>query len=364
MTFRISRWQMTLLAFLVSTCVTPFVYDSLIIVAMRRHAWMALVPGLAVGLVGTGIALALMARFPGASVTEYAPRVLGTAAGRVYLFLFGLVLFAGAPANLRVLTRITRFTELPRTSPLFTAFLFAAVVAIGCHFGPEVFSRIGEVLALFIAAGLLVIFAAPLPAAVPARLLPLSGFDWRAYFAPSVFSSIGSLRGFLCLLVLGGTVGRTDGLHRWVLPAMLLAWALLALGLAEPVMILGSGMAERLRYPLFSVTGTVSFRWMPFQRLTTVTVLVWEMIMYVVLAFYLWSGIHVLSSALGLRRWRTWLIPAAAAAAYLAGVSIPRFLSRAATNTWDFAVVGVGVLVPLFLLLLAGRRRAAEGRGA
>jgi hypothetical protein len=360
--FGLSRWQVGLLVFLVTLCVTPFAYDSTLLRHLHRAAWLGLVPAYGVGLAGTAVALGLTARFPGESALGYAPRVLGPAAGRAYLVLLGLVLLAGAPANLHVLTRVVRFTELPRTSTYVSAFVFTGVVGLGCYFGPEVFARVGEVLAALIAAGLVVIYFAPLPNAVPDRLLPLAGFAWPHYLIPPVSSSMGTARGFLCLLVLGGTLREPRGAAPYAYAALTVAWALLALSLALPVAVLGSGLSEQLRYPILGITGTVSFRWFPFQRLTVVTVLVWQMVMYVVLAFYLWSGTYVLASACGSRRWRTWLLPAGAAAAYLGAVRLGPAATQVGVDVWNFSVVGVGVAAPALLWLTAALR-GRRGRG-
>lgn len=359
--FRLSQWQMTLFVFLVSLCVTPFVYDSSIFLAERTQAWIVIVPAIGVGLLGTGLALALLGRFRGESILEYAPRVLGPVGGRLYLLALGIVLFTGAPANLHVLTRVVAFTELPRVSDLYIAFLFLGVVAFGCYFGPEVIARMAEALAPAVALGLAVIFLAPLATAVPVRLLPLSGFHLRLYWPPAVSSSIGTVRGYLGLLVLGGRLDQARGMGRAAVLALCVAGVLLGLSLIEPILDLGSGFAEQFRYPVLGVAGTVSFRWLPFQRLTTVTVLVWQMVMYVVLAFYLWSGTHVLAAATGIGHWRWWVAPAALVAAYVGGMAMPVAVSGPALDFWNYAVVAVGVLGPGLLLAMDGRRAGTSG---
>lgn len=359
--FRLSTWQMTLFVFLISLCVTPFSYDASVIRHLQRQAWMAIVPASGVGLVGMWIALALAARFPGQSIVDYVPRVFGPVFGRLCLLLLGLVLFTGAPANLHILTRLVRFVDLPRTPPLFIAVLFTAVVAFGCYFGPELVARMAEVLIPVIAVGLVVIFFVPMATAIPDRLLPLSGFHLQEYWTPSVSSSLGTVRGFLCVLVLGGSLERQRGAGRPVILAVLLAALLLMLSLAEPVTDLGVRFAEQLRYPILAVNGTVSFRWLPFQRLSALIILVWQMVMYVVLAFYLWSGTHVLSATVGAGHWRTWMMAGAVVAAYLGGRTIPVSVSEAAVDIWNYAVVVVGVLGP-GLVLLASRRRGELAR--
>lgn len=359
-TFRFSAWQMALLVFLVSLCVTPFAYDANLLVRLGRQAWLTIVPAAATGLLGLRLAQALTARFPGQSLLEYAPRVLGPLLGRGYLLLLGAVLLAGAPANLHVLTRIVKYVNLPRTPTLFTAALFTGVVAFGCYFGPEVFARVAEALAAAIAAGLAVLFLAPLASAHPIRLLPLGGGHLRGYLAPSVSSSLGTVRGFLCVLVLGGSLAPPRGAVRPAVLAMLLAALLLALGLAEPVADLGIRFAAQLRFPLLSVDSTVSLRWLPFQRFTALTILVWQMVMYVVLAFYLWSGVRLLSAASGIGHWRIWLIPAALGSAFLGGLRVPTAVARGGLDVWNFSVLAVGVLGPAALLLASRRQERAS----
>jgi hypothetical protein len=116
--------------------------------------------------------------------------------------------------------------------------------------------------------------------------------------------------------------------------------------------------ASQLRYPLLGVTGTIAFHWLPFQRITVVTILIWQMIMYTVLGFYLWSGTLVTCAALGIRNWRPWLVLTAALTAYAAGLPHSPPVARTLIDAWNFSVVGAGVLLPAPLLLL--RRRTGR----
>jgi hypothetical protein len=333
---------------------------------LGRLDWLGLVPAYGVGLVGTATALALMARFPGESILDYSPRVLGAAAGRAFLVLLGLMLLFGAPLNLNFMSRVVQFTELPRMPLLVPAWLLAALVGYACYFGPEVVARVAEVVFWPLAFGFLFIFVVPLAAAVPARLLPLSGFPWAGYLTAPVASSLGTVRGFLCLLVLGGAARESGrGMATPAVLALSASWVLLVLGLALPVMVLGVGFAEHIRYPIVAVSGTVSFRWFPFQRLTLILGLVWEMVMYVVLGFYLWSGTYVLCAALGTTRWRSWIIAGAAVTGATAGLPVPPALAERGVDGWNFAVVAIGVLGPLLLFAVArARGHAAARRGA
>lgn len=157
----------------------------------------------------------------------------------------------------------------------------------------------------------------------------------------------------------GGVLSGPRGVGRYAYGALGAAALLLALSLALPVMVLGSGFAEQFRYPILAVTGTVTFLWFPFQRLTTLVALIWQIVVYVVLAFYLWSGTYVLSAACGSRNWRLWLLPAAAATAYFGGVNMGLGTERMLADTWNFAVVVIGVMAPALLWMAAVLRRRA-----
>jgi spore germination protein KB len=359
--FRLSRRQVTLLVFAVTICVTPFTYDSVLLLYLGRQAWLGLLPALAVGLVGCGVAGALAARFPGRNVTEYAQEALGPWAGRLFLLLLGLVLLAGAPANLHAFARVIHFAELPRTPPYYITALMTAIVAYACYGGPEVIARASEVLAPLVVAGLAAIYLGPLATVKVARLAPLQPFPWSAFWLPMVLSALGTARGFLCLLIVGGAAREPDRLWGPAMAATAAAWVLLALSVVLPVAVLGADLAQQMRYPLLGVTGTISFRWLPFQRITSLTVLIWQMLMYSVLAFYLWAGVFVLCAACGIRNWRPWLMAGAGLTAYLGGMPLSPPATRWGIDAWNFAVVAAGVVLPAPLLL---RRRPASRQGA
>ncbi len=357
--FRLSVGQAACLVFYVTICVTPFSFGEEMIRTLGRWAWFGAAVGLLPATAALGALAVLRARLPEASVLEYAPALLGRFAGWVYVSMLFVLFAVGAGANLSVFVDMLHTTLAQDLSGWVPALVMSVLAAYVAFFGPEVIARVATALLLAVLPALAFICTLPWINSVPGRLWPLWTVPWgQVLNRVNTASILGACRGFLPLLVLAPMV-RGRGFFRSAFAAQTAAIGVIMLAFAIPVAVFGVALAEQYRFPLLDAIGTLGWIWLPIHRLGHLASLIWEMVTFVVAATYIWLG-AALGGWLFLRgRWRP-LIPALGCATLL--VAGPLFGSQVQAEVlaiWSWAVVALGMLVPIGLAAAALRRRTA-----
>lgn len=294
------------------------------------------------------MAVGLARRTGGQPFDRTVVRGLGRFAGYPYLVLLAVLLAAGAPANLLVFTGVAHLVLLPYLPRAYVAVPAAAVGTYVAYAGSEAVARAAEVLAPFLAVGLFVIFAGPFFNAHLQRLLPLSGLSPAQWLSPPVLATLGTIRGFLPLLVLGPFCSTRPRARDLGLAATA-AWSLITVSVVLPVAIFAAPLAGRLRYPFLAAEGTVGWSWLPLRNIVSLTLLVWYGVVFIVFATYLWLGSWLLQRLFPRLPWAPLVVILGAASA--AGASLPLTVSavRGMFITWNLGVVALGLLVPTVL---------------
>jgi len=347
--FRLSVGQAAWLVFYLTLCVTPFAFAEGLIQAMGRWAWAGLLPGFALGVLALGAVAVLHRRLPRDSVLDYAPRLLGRFGGWLYIALLGLLFTAGAGANLRIFVDMLHSTLNAGMTAWVPALVMAALASYVAFFGPEVVARVATALLLAVLPGVALIFTLPWLNSVPGRLWPLWNVPWVSLTRQAHTASIlGVCRGFLPLLLIAPMVDGRRFFGR-ALAAQVAGSILLMVAFAMPVAVFGPDLAQQFRFPLLDAAGTVAWSWLPIQRWGHLTVLLWELITFVVASTYLWLGAAIGGWLLMRGRWRP-LVPVLGGAVFLlAGPLLGPEAESAVSTVWNWSVVVLGMVVPLGL---------------
>ncbi len=353
---RLSSWQILLLVFTLSLCLTPFDLPALLIPRLgARAAWWGALPALGVGLWGIAVATALARRAHGRSLDRIVLLALGPAVGYVYLAALTLLFLFSVPGCLLVYGPAAHGDLLPRLPIAFVAVMVAAVGTYAARSGPEAIARCAEALAPLLAAGLLGIYG-PL-AAFHLRLgalLPLRPPTGAQWLSPQLAGATGTIRGFLCLLVLGPMLARRPPATRLALAAVL-AWALVVAALVLPLAVFGAPLVTQFNFPFLAAEATIGWHWLPLRSLVGVTLLVWYALTFLVFATYLWMAAWLLRRLIPALPRRGPVEVLGAMAAAVASLPLPEPTFHALFIAWNIGVVVLGVLVPTGILMRGGR---------
>ena len=347
--FRISVAQAAWLVFYLTLCVTPFSFAEDMIGTLGRWAWAGALPGLVLGVLALSAVAALRQRLPRACVLDYAPDLLGRWGGWLYIALLGVLFATGAGVNLRVFVDMLHTTLNAGMSGWVPALVMTALTSYCAFFGPEVIARAAQAVLLVVLPGIALIFTLPWLNSVPGRLWPFWTVPWPNLMRQAhTASALGICRGLLPLLVLAPVI-RGAAFFRRTLFAQVAGSLLIMIAFAIPVAVLGPHLAEQFRFPLLDAAGTLSWRWLPLQRLGHLTVLVWEMVTFVVATTYLWLGAAVAGWLFLRARWRP-AVPVLGVLTFLiAGPLTGPEAEKTIFTLWNWGVVILGMVMPIVL---------------
>jgi hypothetical protein len=343
-----SSWQVFLLVYATSFCVTPFGFTALHRELGRLYGLTAFAQ-LAVLLAALAVTGRLVERAQTLTYPEAARRALGEVGGALATALLALFLFLWGPVgNLVTLVHMVHAFMLPMTTPAALVGLAALSAAYGAWFGPFVLAETLEAAALVFLPGTLVLAVIPYLTGVElGRVLPLGP---SVTVSPSLADASLGLRGF-ALLLAGLPYVRPRHLPA-ARAGALGSWFLVALVALVPHFLMSEGAIARLPFPTLTVMDTVDASPLGLQSFLPLTFLVWYTLSWAVLAASLLAAAELAATALGLPSRR--LVPAlailsAAATLLLLGMA----QGRVDLVTHLFTAVGfVGaVLVPALVAL-------------
>ncbi|HET7558723.1 MAG TPA: endospore germination permease, partial [Limnochordia bacterium] len=317
------------------------------------------VAGLFGGLV-LWLVFRLSARFPGETIIQYAPKVLGTPLGQIVNYAYIFSVFMGLAVIIREFSDFVLVTSLPKT-PISVVLGFITIVAIvSVRNGVEVLARLSFLLtpiAITVVFGILAFGTTKMQLD---NILPV----WPHGFMPSVRASIESF-GFFgifynLVVLLPFATDKKKARRAALVWYLVLVFILTAATIGVNATF--SELSQRYTYPLFSFarvasTGPVAFRMDVFIVALEVLGLSTQVSIWLFICNY------SLAQGLGLRDERSLIFPVALAAV---AVSILEFASRTELITWLTYVLPVNAVVfqlgiPALLLCVAAVRGLHEG---
>jgi len=299
---------------------------------------------------------------PGRSLPEIAEGAAGRLGGRAYLFLLGCyLLFWGPIGNQVTLLKMIQGSLLPYTSPTPIVGLMIGAAALAVYFGPEVIARVGEAWAFLLIPALFVLTGLAFLHAEPGRLLPLlpAPVDWAS---ADLWSFALGLRGFFLALALAGMLRQERLLPRTVLGASLTAGVFVSLLVIAPHTVFVPAVLRTLHFPALETLDTVNASSVGVESLLALTLTVWTVISWLVVAAALFGASYLLSRAFGLRSHRPAILPLAVLATGIASWAIPTPTETVLMHGWSGLGYVVGILGPWLLAGLGAARGLYAGR--
>ncbi|MHB9143963.1 MAG: GerAB/ArcD/ProY family transporter [Symbiobacteriia bacterium] len=329
--------------------------------AVKRDAWLALLLGDGLGILMAFVYTALLARFPGQTLVEIAPRLLGPWLGKTVGLLYVWFFLHLGALVLRNSWEFLTATVLKRTPPLATALVLALLMWYAVRGGLEVLARTAETV---VPAMILLptLFSLLLPGHGHLRnLLPMLEAGWLPLLKGSLQVATfpaGEVVVFAMLL----PYMRPEAPRRRVVTAGIAAIAVLsALVVARDVAVLGP-LREHIGYPAYVTISALTLSNF-LEGLEGIIVVVWVAATFIKATVCLYAAVLGLAQGLGLRDYRPLTGPLAIAALILSFWVYPNVTAMFdfAATTWVPYAFLFEAVIPLGLLTLAVARRMRSG---
>jgi spore germination protein KB len=355
---RISSVQLLLLLFILEASTGILYAPAKMAELAGRDSWLAasVVPTLYALLV-VGVVIALARRFPFKVLTEYLPEVVGKIPGKLLAAAYAAFFIHITSVVLNEGSSFIHIAFLPETPVTVLDIVWAGVAIYGAYLGIECIARQNELVwpALAVSFFLTLILAARnlnignLKPVLENGLLPVirGGIllaPWRGYV-------------FLILMLFPYLNQKQEALKTTLLHLVLISLTAFC-GMFVIIGVFGDLVTAHLVFPYFELVRYISLAHI-IERLEILVVIIWVASVVVKLAVFYHSAGIATASTLGLKNYRTTLLPIAIITVILSRVLYGNYLKLDTFlfKTYPIYAPVVELAVPALILLIAVIRK-------
>lgn len=327
----------------------------------RQDAWLSLIPAYFFGTLQVYVAVRLARRFPGETIVQYAPRLIGQIPGKVIAFVYIFYFFYVGYFVQQEFMALMASAYMPRTPPIVFMVVLALLAAYAAYGGLEVICRVNTIVLSVALAALAAVF-----------LLIFKDLKmWR--FLPVLENGLGPV--MLGALPPGAWFGETAVIlmlypfihnKQQAVKTSLLAVFILFVAM-EAVVIGATGLEgpleeARFLFPTFNIVRRIKLEALPIlERQDAVFMMVWVAAMMVKLTTFFFAGVLGLAQWVNVRDYRPLILPAAAVMTALAVQAWGNITELFAFSgeVFPLTIIFVNFLCTLLLLIAAVLRRLA-----
>jgi len=324
-----------------------------------QDAWVSIMIATLAGLLVVRLAVSLSLRFPGKTLVEYAPDILGNFLGKIvgflYIWLYFLYIGSGAAREFSV---FLVSAVMPETPALVFCMAGVAVVAYAARNGLEVLSRLNQ---LFIpVTGLLfIVFLLSAKDMKLTRVLPVFDAGLLPILKGAVTPAMW-LGEIVTLMMIIPYLNEPKKAGRVAALSVLLCGFFLTVSVLEALFIFGPNLAGRYIFPVYNAVRVVSLANF-LERLESVIVAAWVLGGFVKVGVFYYAAVLGSAQCLGLKDYRPLVLPVGvilvALAVLLHGENIVEVFSYIPQVEVPFLLLVFEAGLPLGLLTVALLRR-------
>ncbi len=353
------------LAFLITTVLFStiiFFMPQLASREVEQDAWITSLIATIWGTFSVLLIIALARRFPGRTMIQYLPLILGKHLGVVLGFLYTFWFLSVGALITREFGMFLNITIMDKTPVAVFMVTVMALAFYAVRSGLEVCARTNELLLPLMILALLAIIILPINIMDFRRLLPLGEHSVGTLIATSNVSA--SWRGEV--IVAGMLIPALNNFHhtpRNLIISVIVIGFILAAAEAAMVAAFGGISTGRLEFPFFTLARMISLTKI-IDRLEVIIVATWVMGTFFKLCVFLYCSTTAAAQVMGFKEYQFLLLPVSIIMLALADnsfkdiVAITDFLA----NTWSgYGLLSFQLVVPLLLYLIVLFRPGTKG---
>lgn len=305
---QISRQQFFFIFAIANICITPFLFPASVIKTLDQHAWLSPLLAYALSIFNLIVAISLARKFPKQNIVEWSREILGKWIAGVFSLCVIFVLYFWGVGMLWVFSKIIVFTQLTYTP----VFLPAALVIVGVVYlllqGLESFARFAEIMVFFIVAGLITINAIQFTNSDFGHLLPFGNLQLEVLLKPDVIAGLFVFRGIFIVYFLYKYLNEKKRLLPLSILSLTIAFLEILLAIVLPIAIYGAQTAKKFTFPYQESLSSITIEWIPFEKLTYLTPMLWQFVIVYVLGSSLFCANEGLASLFNIKNKKRLLI--------------------------------------------------------
>lgn len=353
--------QLTALAIATVVSTATLILPTLVIMQAGQSAWLTPWPAFLLALGITRLIVKLHARYPGETLIEYAPKILGKPLGKLVGLLYVWWIFHAAATIVQEHSLFLDSTILIQTP---AAIFYGSLVVFAVFVlwpGLHVITYLSQLLWPVVPVLVMVIVTLVAPHMEPGNLAPLISHGGFPDVLVGTLGPAGFLGEVVLLTMFLPYVKPDVNAGRKIAGALLVATFTLSLVLAAVVAVFNAEEAVRLQFPLHSLARYIFIGFF-LNRLDALVVTAWVMGVAVKLTIWLLAGVLAVSQLTGLKSAKG-ILPAAAF--FTASLSTLLYDNIAQMTTflkeiwpvYAFGIFEAGLPFLMFLTALARKKK-------
>lgn len=356
---QITPWQLAMLMIINITSTALLLLPGSVATFALRDAWLAPIVAAPVGALVVWIAASLSKRFPGETLAQYAPKIIGNVPGKLVGLLFAWYFFHLASLLAREFSDFLVATTLPKTPVSVMLALTLLASALAVRLGPELLGRLSELFtpfALVVAALILVITFQKVNFDL---LLPFMEFGPLPMIRAG-FITQGFIGEMVALTVLFASVTSLGKGVRASYMALVVITLVLS---ATSVVTIGTfgDLTDRFTYPFFAVARIARIGPI-LARIDPLVIGLWIGGVALKLTVFFYASVITLAQVLGLKEYRPLCLPMAG---LIGTYSVAQMVSSADFVTlvayvWPVYAPIFNWVLPAILLIVATARKLGK----
>ncbi|MGE5398577.1 MAG: GerAB/ArcD/ProY family transporter [Chitinophagales bacterium] len=358
---KISERQLTFIMVTVLLATVLFFAPQLVSRSVEQDAWITAIIATLLGLINVLVIVYLGRRFPGLTIIEYLPLILGKPLGKLLAILYCFwFLFINA-FIIRTVGIFLNTTFMPNTPVGVFDVTMVALTFFALRSGLEVWARVNEILLPIIILALLAVITLPLPDMDFRRLLPIGVHPVGILVLSSFISA--SWRGEIFAVgMFLPSLNREQHMVRNLIIGALLVGVILGLVEIATVAVFGGTNTGQLEFPFFSLARVISLAKI-FDRMEIVIVMTWVIGTFIKICVFLYSATKGITQVVGFKNFQYILFPIALLSVALADNIVPDVaqITDFMTNVWGaYGLLSFELVIPVLLLLVTvirGKKR-------
>ena len=314
---RISSYQLAMLLIATIVSVGVFSMPADIAEGAGSDAWFIVVLAGVINALAAVVIVKLNSRFPGKTIAEYGPLIIGKAPGKILLLIFAAYLTMVIAFETRAFTEIVKMFLLFRTPTEVIVLCLLLVAVYIVRGGIECIARMCEILFPLIFIPFLLILSPGVTMANPENLLPvfqnipekiMTTFPGTAY----------SFGGLELLLFYIGFMKKPKKALKPVLGALLFVTMFFTFTVALCVAYFGAKATPYFIWPLLSYIRSINIPGLFIERLDGIALSIWTLTVFstIIAAFYI--TVYSISKALNTKESKQFALPLVIVVYYLA----------------------------------------------
>jgi len=325
--------------------------------SVQHDTWLTAIIATVWGVLNVLVIMGLARLFPGLTLIEYVPIIIGKFFGKILGILYASWFLLIGAFILRELGMLLNIAVMPYTPTAVFTVTGIAVVYYAMRSGLEVWTRANEILLPIIVLAIVAVIFLPLPSMDFRRLLPVGDHSLGSLLAFSLVSA--SWRGevFLVSMFLPALSTFKHSSRNMLLVVILVGVVLAGIEIAA-VATFGGVETGRLELPVFSLARMISLGKV-LDRVEVLVVFTWILGNFVKLCVFMYCFLLSSSQLVGSQRYTSLLFPASVLFVALADNelrSVGEFTDFLA-NVWaGYAILSFELVIPLLLYLIAYAR--------